>query len=66
MFWKKKVKLFGDGVEPDCAYCTHASGETCGLGSSERPCGNFCYDPLKRTPGAAPALKHHDPDEFKL
>lgn len=66
MFWKRKKKLLGSDVEPNCAYCSHAEGENCALGSTDRPCGRFLYDPLKRAPQAAPPLRPHDPDEFKL
>lgn len=66
MFWKKKKKLFGNEVEPDCAYCANSSGETCTLDSTQRPCEHFHYDPLKRTPDAAPLLKHYNENEFKL
>lgn len=66
MFGKKKAKLFGNEVEANCAYCAHASGKDCVLGSKDRPCGHFRYDPLKRTPSVSPVLKHYDPDEFKL
>lgn len=66
MFWNRKKKLLGNDVEPDCAYCAHAAENGCALGAGSRPCGRFRYDPLRRTPEAAPPLKPHDPDEFKL
>ena len=70
MFGKKKKPLFGNAIEPDCNYCTHFSGEgekgSCGLGNGPGPCAEFVYDPLRRSPSRLPALKEHDPDEFKL
>jgi hypothetical protein len=66
MFWNRQKKLLGNDVEPNCAYCTHAEGDVCVLGSTERPCGRFLYDPLKRIPKTTPRLKTRDPDEFKL
>jgi hypothetical protein len=66
LFGKKKAKLFGNGIEPDCAYCVYASEEDCAAGGKGQPCERFRYDPLKRTPGTFPALKQHNPEEFKL
>jgi hypothetical protein len=65
MFWKRKSKLFGNGIEPDCSYCANFSDGACRL-NRDGPCGGFRYDPLKRTPDGTPALKKHDPGEFKL
>lgn len=66
MFGRKKTNLFGNKIEPDCAYCANFSDGACRLGRKGPPCGSFCYDPLKRTPDASPTLKKHDPEEFKL
>lgn len=65
MFGKKKAKLFGGEIEPDCSYCVHSSEEGCTAGENH-PCARFAYDPLKRTPHSLPGLKKHDPDDFKL
>ena len=61
-----KMKLFGNEIEPDCALCAYAEGKDCSLGISEKPCGRFRYDPLKRTPETLPPLSQHSKDDFKL
>ena len=67
MFHKRKAqKLFGNEIDPDCLYCTEFSGGACRFGRKDGPCGSFRYDPLKRVPHTPPALKKHDPEEFKL
>lgn len=66
MFGKRKARLFGNEVEPNCNYCVNFSDGICRLDCKGLPCGSFCYDPLKRTPDNSPALKKHDPEEFKL
>lgn len=67
---KKKSKLFGNKIEPECRYCeNYAEGqEICrlGLDMNADVCEKFRYDPLKRAPVDLPPLKQHDPDEFKL
>ena len=71
MFGRKKEKLFGNEIEPRCAYCAHStdSGDPCRI--SRKPdktgaCGEFSYDPLRRSPTSVPPLKKYDPEEFKL
>lgn len=66
MFGKKKVKLFGNEIEPNCAYCANFSDGICRVNLKGPPCGSFRYDPLKRTPEHSPALKDYNPDDFKL
>lgn len=66
MFGKKKKKLFGNEIEPDCGYCSSCREGSCTLGRPAGPCADFQYDPLKRTPKSTPELKTHDPEEFKL
>jgi hypothetical protein len=70
MFGKKKEKLFGNKIEPKCEYCANLSDcgpeRTCRFGLTCPDCGRFRYEPLKRTPAGAPALKKHDPGEFRL
>ena len=67
---KKKNKLFGNTIEPECIYCGNYAekDKVCRLGFplDAAACGKFIYDPLKRTPIDIPPLKQHDPDEFKL
>lgn len=73
MFGRKKEKLFGSDIEPKCSYCTYCSdsgpGVFCRIGRApgeDDACGQFSYDPLRRSPIDLPPLKKHDPDEFKL
>lgn len=73
MFGKKKLPLFGDGIEPSCKYCAHGPGpaESCafrrfGAGETEASCRAFRYDPLMRAPVSLPPVKKHSPDEFEL
>ncbi len=66
MFGKKKKKLFGNTVEPDCSYCAHGLEHGCELNRGDRPCGEFRYDPLKRVPAQTPPPKRYDPEDFKL
>ncbi len=66
MFGKKKTKLFGNEIEPDCSYCSNCTEGSCTLGHSSGPCADFQYDPLKRTPKDTPELEAHSPEEFKL
>ena len=66
MFWKKKTKMFGNAIDPDCAYCSENADGTCRLGRKQRPCSSFRYDPLKRTPENLPLPKEYNPDDFKL
>lgn len=61
---KKENRLFGNSIEPSCAYCSHSTDETCA--ASGTPCGRFLYDPLLRTPDGEPPLKEHDPEEYSL
>lgn len=66
MFFRKKKKMFGNAIEPDCTYCVNAENGTCSPGHPAHPCVRFRYDPLLRKPGGMPLLKPHDPEEFKL
>lgn len=73
MFGRKKEKLFGNGIEPNCGYCTYCSdsgpGVPCRIGRTPEDgeaCSQFSYDPLRRSPMGPPPLKKHSPDEFKL
>ena len=71
-FRKKKQRLFGAQIDPDCALCQHSAsqGEStyCALRREAvtGPCKKFAYDPLRREPRRTPPLREHDPDEFKL
>lgn len=71
MFRKKKELLFGDHIETSCEYCVHSKGENCACRlhlcrKDDGTCGNFAYDPLKRSPKAFPPIRPLDADEFKL
>lgn len=62
----RKKRLFGNKIEPDCSLCYYSDGDGCSLGSEQKPCGRFRYDPLKRTPENLPELHHFSKDDFKL
>ena len=79
MFHKRKrEKLFGSRIDPDCSVCSHYQEEThsCPLdrkkrGESPLPpdgtgCPHFDYDPLRRTPKGTPRLRPYDPEDFSL
>lgn len=70
-----KKKLFGKNIPPACLYCAYGNPAPnadqifCvkrGAVNSYSSCRRFLYDPLKRTPQAAPSLPKHDPAEFEL
>lgn len=71
---KKKNKLFGGSVTPDCRYCQHNSaedGEAVCCAVNQDPgedcaCREFSYDPLRRTPENLPPLPKFDPEDFSL
>lgn len=71
---KKKNRLFGSTIEPDCRYCSYnnASEEDvaeCALGCIPEDsvgCSRFSYDPLKRTPRTSPPLPKFNPEDFSL
>ena len=70
-----KRKLFGQGVDPSCAYCgrgrpsvdrTLILCEEKGISPPGGRCRRFVYDPMKRVPRPEPELPQFDPEEFKL
>lgn len=73
MIGRKKGKLFGTRIDPNCAYCAHGcsgeEGASCRMEcrpKEDGSCRFFAYDPLKRTPFRLPPLKPHRAEEFKL
>lgn len=64
-FFKKKHSkvLFGSNIEPNCSYCLHNHGKSgkliCSIKKApqESKCKKYVYDPIKRQPMLAPALK---------
>lgn len=70
---KKKLPLFGSGIEPRCEYCAHnlcpPGPPVCRFGldtEDAEDCRRFGYDPLLRKPKVQPPLPEFDPEEFKL
>ncbi len=69
---KKKQRLFGASIQPDCALCQHSIQQNGRVFCSKRQprdaaaCKQYRYDPLRREPRKAPPLKEHDPKEFEL
>lgn len=70
-----KKKLFGNNIEPACAYCQlgrPAPDQVMILCPKNGPvaphfqCKKFIYDPLKREPKRLPELPTFSPDEFKI
>lgn len=65
------VKLF-DRHEPKCEYCVHVragSGQLSCVrrkGPVQKPCGAFCYDPLKRVPRQEARLPQYKPEDFAI
>lgn len=73
LFKKKPKKLFGTHIAPDCGYCFHNAGEAGQIHCSlclhlqDGRCKKFVYNPLMRTPKAAPAFhKDYKPEDFSL
>lgn len=75
LFRRKKKRndaLFGEHIEPDCAYCAYSipsGGELrCHIGKLPEnfSCKSFLYDPLKREPKGEPKLQTHSAEDFKL
>lgn len=68
-FFKNRKRIFGEKISPDCKYCRYISEDeepSCKYGTPDTPCKKYEYDPLKRTPMNAPALKHYSKDDFTL
>lgn len=71
---KKKNALFGNHIDPNCAYCAFSvenGDEAPGCEKKRRPaepggCKKFSYDPLKRKPKTLPELPSFDPKDFEL
>ena len=68
-------KLFGNNIEPACAYCRKGkltggrSMVLCtkkGVVAPDYSCHRFLYDPLKRTPKKAPSLPEYDAKDFEI
>lgn len=71
--FQKKQHIFGDTVEPDCAYCRFNSspegGEevSCPNWSEEKShCRRYQYDPTRRVPKGAPKLRQYNQEDFTL
>ncbi len=69
------AKLFGDRIEPACAYCRfgreHSDGqmvlcEKKGVVAPFYACRRYRYAPLKRIPARQTVLPSYDGSEFKL
>ncbi|MFV0351897.1 MAG: hypothetical protein ACK5JF_06250 [Oscillospiraceae bacterium] len=67
--------LFGDTIDPACAYCMHGTESSdqvmilCPRFGPVAPsfhCKHFKYDPLRREPKRRPKLPEFSPDDFKL
>lgn len=70
---KRKKKLFGTEIEPNCAYCRHNGGKgavfcTLRLQIENGKCKKFLYDPLLREPKSSPPLRGEkfSEEDFKL
>ena len=70
-----KPKLFGNNIEPSCAYCEHGTPtqdtmailcEKCGIVTADYSCRRFVYDPLSRVPKVMPPLMKFDKSDFEL
>ena len=70
-----KKKLFGNQIEPACAYCEKGKltadgcGGVCkkkGICTPYDSCSKFIYAPLKRIPKRAPHLFSYEKDDFSL
>ena len=71
-----KKKLFGDYIEPDCAYCEHGNytrdGKSVlcikrGIVSPGYCCPKYLYAPLKRVPkGMNTQLPTFSAEDFEL
>ncbi|MBQ1389065.1 MAG: hypothetical protein IIY78_05515 [Clostridia bacterium] len=65
-------KLFGNNIEPDCAYCDHCVSDgvsnLCMKNSSivNGKCRKFRYNPLLRKPFKPPQLPKFDPSDFQI
>ncbi len=68
MFFKKKKKMFGTNIEPDCTYCRYNSSDDKILCPYHKGsvCKNYEYDPLKRDPSPKPKLQEFSEEEFKI
>lgn len=67
-----KNKLFGQNIEPDCAYCENSVIENDVVGCAKgrqiknNKCRAFRYDPLLRIPKASVFKSNFTADDFKL
>lgn len=68
-------KAFSRSIAPMCEYCAHGSpcrgtdAVVCpkkGVMKRDDHCRSFKYDPIGRTPAAAPELEKHEKNEFEL
>ncbi|MBR3768407.1 MAG: hypothetical protein IKL10_09260 [Clostridia bacterium] len=69
-----KRKIIGN-IEPRCTYCKHGRLSAdeefilCpkkGVMQKDHFCKKFSYDPLKRVPQKAPALREFTPEDFEI
>lgn len=72
-FRKKKTRLFGANITPNCAYCSHNSGESMVICSLNRTntndnCRKFQYNPFMRMPKKPISFKAADysSEDFSL
>lgn len=71
---KKKNALFGNRIDPNCAYCIYGiekEEEKPDCEKKRQPeedgaCKKFVYDPLKRKPKNLPDLPSFNPKDFEL
>ena len=70
-----KKKLYGNHIEPACAYCARGTvskdGQMIlcdkrGIVAQDFRCRKFVYDPLRRVPKQAPILPDFDEKDFEL
>lgn len=69
------AKLFGNRIEPACAYCRFGSisangrmilCEKAGVVAPYYSCKKYRYDPLRRVPAPLAQLPEYDSAEFEL